>query len=88
MFTNLFHKKVRLLLLHKLLRTIPCAEYAKCTVTGCHRCSLLPSVQNMLSAQLPDMSQVLITANCAEYAKCTVTGYVTGAPYCQLCRVC
>jgi len=42
----------------------------------------------MFNAQLPDMSQVLLTANCAEYAKCTVTGYVTGAPYCQLCRIC
>ena len=40
----------------------------------------MPSVQNMLSAQLPDMLQVLLNAICAEYAECTVTGYVTGAP--------
>jgi len=72
----------------QVLLTANSAEYAKCTVTGCHRRSLLPSVQNMLSAQLPDMSQALLTANCAEYAKCTVTGYVTGAHYCQLCRIC
>jgi hypothetical protein len=88
MFTNLFYKHVRLLLLHKLLKAIPCAECAECTVTGyvagalychlrriclvhsyriCYRCSLLSPVQNVLSAQLPD---------------------VTGAPYCNVCRMC
>jgi len=53
----------------------------------CYRCSLLPSGQSILSAQLPDMLQVLLTAIRAEYFECTITGYVTCAPYCHQCGV-
>jgi hypothetical protein len=70
--------------LHKLLKTILCAEYVECTVTGYVTGATAICAEYVECTVTGNVTGA--TAICVKYVECTATGYVTGAPYCQLCE--